>query len=80
MDEINKTIIIELIMMCAYVTLISGVVISLFGLQDFNGWINLSFLTSDLSIYIGIVLIITGYLTFRFCLNLLFKIYKNKFY
>lgn len=71
-----KVVIIELIMMSAYVSLIGGVIIFVFGLQGYDEWLSSVHIRCYLSIYIGIVLILTGYFIFRHCLKVLSKMSK----
>lgn len=74
----NKIIIVNLIMTCSFVLFISGVIVFIFSIKEYDDWINISVITKRYSIYLGLVLAFTGFLFFRYCLMILSRFNSKK--
>ena len=62
-NSTNYIFVLLLTIMCAYVSIISGVIILLFTLQGYKDWINIQYLAGN-GICIGLILCILGYYVF----------------
>lgn len=61
-----KLIFYELILMCSYVAIISGTILFVFGIQNYKGWIDISYISDYITIIIGLIFSINGYLIYNF--------------